>query len=216
MRPLKIYLLLLFAAAAAQAGDLKVSVVPLAASASSAAAPAPSVPNSFAVLAPEVSNLDPIKVRFSIDDPALVKTSPTGNSAEPQFELTATDEHGQTVPVRYTVTGQRVEYSHVTIDVAVQIPVDTAERQRQVSALVDAAIAEATGDNRTYLIANRSITVQMFDRLFLQNRVGDFTVHIRLRDPRIPPAEAEARMRITDKGTFTDRIRHRDAEMNRK
>lgn len=215
MRPLKIYLLLLFAAAAARAGELKVSVVPLPA-VSNPAAPAPSVPNSFAVRAPEVSNLDPIEVRFSIDDPALVKTSPTGNSPQPQFELTATDEHGQTVPVKYTVTGHRVEYSHVTVDVAVQIPIDTAERQRQVSALVDAAIAEATGDNRTYLIANRSITAQMFDRLFLQNRVGDFTVHIRLRDPRIPLAEAEARMHITDKGTFTDRIRHRDAEMNRK
>jgi hypothetical protein len=215
MRLLKIYLLLLLAAVAARAGELKVSVVPSTATAT-ATATALSVPSSFAVRAPEVSNLDPIEVRFSIDDPALVKTSPTGNTAQPQFELTATDEQGRTVPVKYTVTGDSVEYSHVTVSVAVQIPVEAAERQRQIAALVDAAIAEATGDMRKYLTENRAITAQMFDRLFLQNRVGEFTVHVRLRDPRIPQAEAEARMRIADKGTFTDRIRHRDAEMKQK
>ena len=95
MRSLKIYLLLLLAALGAYAGELKVSVVPPRATAANAVAP--SVPSSFAVRAPEVSNLDPIEVRFSIDDPALVKTSPTGNTAQPQFELTATDEQGRTV-----------------------------------------------------------------------------------------------------------------------
>jgi hypothetical protein len=212
MRRLLMSLLLFLSVAAAWGGELKVSIVTPTTAPKAAAAPAP---NSYAARAPEVGNLDPIELRFTIDDPALTKIVPGGASERPEFELTAFDEQGHPAAVEYAVTGTSVEYNRVTVLVALRIPVDAAERHRQVSAIVDTAISQATGEMKKYLTDNRATTEKVYERLFLQNRTGDFRLHVRLRDPRVAPSEGDVRVHVADRGTFADKAIKGNGEMKR-
>jgi hypothetical protein len=199
--------LLLVLALAAHGETLKVEVVaPRTATTTTTTAPRTLAADSIAARGREVGNTERFTVRFSLDSPELVKIVPD-KTEQPDFELTAFDAKGKEVPVRYWITGTSIEYARVTVQMLVEIPVDAAERDRQIAALVDTAIAEATGDMKKLLETQRASAVAYFEHLFVQNRVGDFRLRIRVNDPRVARVEGEAGVTVVDKGRFTDRLR---------
>jgi hypothetical protein len=208
MRRLILFLLILLWTAAARAGALKVEVVARV----DATTALHSAASSTATLGSIVSNTDRIVMRFSIESPEITKGSPTGTSALPQFELSALDDKGNPVVVNKSVTGVNVEYSRVVVTVLVEIPIDSGERHRQVAEFVDSTIAESSGRTRELLLAQRGAAIGAVERLFVQNRLGDYRLRVTVRDPRVESAEGEVRVHVADEGTFIDKLRRRPEE----
>ena len=208
MRRLIFCMLLFLCTAAARVGALKVEVV---ATASPTAAS-----DSNVVRATTVSSSDHIVMRFTIANRELVKGSTAGTSAAPLFDLSALDDKGTPVTVNHSVTGVSVEYTRVTVTVLVEIPIESAERRRLVAEFVDATISESSGRMTELLTAQRDAAIAAIERLFVQNRLGDYRLRVILRDPRVDPAEGEVRIHVADLGTFIDKLRQRPQESKQK
>lgn len=206
-----ILFLFLFLALSVHGGTLKVEVVAPRTATAATAEPRTHAADSIVARGREVANIDRFTVRFSLDSPELVKVVPD-KTEQPDFELTAFDANGKEVPVRHWITGTSIEYDRVTVQLGVEIPIDAGERDRQIAELVDSAIDEATGDMKKLLETERASAIAYFQKLFVQNRVGDFRLRIRLTDPRIEPVEAEVSVTVVDKGKFADRLRESPGE----
>jgi hypothetical protein len=156
-----------------------------------------------------VSNVERIAIEIIVPTtPAKINGSTPETPTSPVFQLTATSLADQkVVNVRQTVTGVHATPNNITVTLLVDLPINDDEQRSMLNRYIDELLQEATTDERAALVAQRPNIIESLRRVFIQNRLGDFVLRVELRDPRLASGDAEAVVRVIDKGTFVTKLR---------
>jgi hypothetical protein len=157
-----------------------------------------------------VTNIDYIRVRATIAPDLVQESTMATSQAAPAFDVTVTSTaDGSVVPIRHSLVAFSTSPSGASIDFVLEIPVPVAERRSIVEGFIDEVIHDASADERRLLLQQRQQAIAAIERLFVQNRVGDYVICFQLTNPRIDVGSGAIPLRVVQTGTFADRLKER-------
>jgi hypothetical protein len=154
-----------------------------------------------------VSNVELMMVDITMEQKAF-KAASANRAPDDSVKLTAFDKNHNPVAVRQWSVGGGLENGYAIVTLLVEIPIDDADRHRQIVDLFDRSLAEdPNGPVKEWAKTHRDDTIAALESGFMQNRVGDFVIHVTLGDPLKPVAEGQTVVHISDEGTFAEQLR---------
>jgi hypothetical protein len=125
-----------------------------------------------------------IGVQDSTDSLRLANANASGRDAsQPAVDVVVrrtTDPAHPRVETRAVETGHGVEPGQQHVDIALEIPIDRARRRANVERYLERLGQESAkvgkGDQFKRLTENREVAIASFERLYMENMVGDYDV----------------------------------------